>query len=210
MRLVHCWRCRKIVSSSGTNNTQNFLSLAASSQLLLIIKQGIYEAEFQILAGLESYLYSSKGPGQRNAIPLWACLWSLILMYRDRMAAYNQYLSQTTLPAYSDAFELMSATKHLYDVITAHYAVLFYPSTPLHLDCHLNGNFDLLGRNESLRSAFDTARVEAFSFCKRSIRYLLMGLILTRVDNAHTHFIDQDKHMREDIIAKEQRFVQRL
>ena len=165
MSLVHCWRCRKIVSSSASNNTQSFLSLAASSQLSLVIKEGIREAEYEILESIEPHLNSSKGPGQRNAIALWACLWSLILMYRDRMAAYNQYLNQP-LAAYSEAFELMSATKHLYDIITAHYAVLFHPSTPLHFDCRLDGNFDLLGRNDSLRRAFDVARNEAFNFCK--------------------------------------------
>jgi hypothetical protein len=167
MSLIHCWRCGKTVSSSGANNAQNLLSLAVCSQLLLIIKKGIREAETEILEGLEPHLYSSKGPGQRNAIPLWACLWSLILMYRDRMAAYNQYLGQPQA-AYSEAFELMSATKHWYDIITAHYAVLFNPSTPLHLDCGVEENFDLIGRSENLRSTFDIARTEALNFCKRN------------------------------------------
>lgn len=149
--------------------------MAACSQLLLIVKEGIREAEVEILEALEPHLYSSKGPGQRNAIPLWACLWSLILMYRDRMAAYNQYLNQP-LAAYSEAFELMSATKHMYDIITAHYAVLFNPSTPLHLDCSSDGNFDLLGRNEGLRREFDVARTEVLNFCKRDLPAVLFGL----------------------------------
>ena len=165
MSLVHIWRCRKLVFSSAPHSKQTFLSIAASSQLLLVTKEGIREAERDILDALEPLVNSSKGPGQRNAIPLWACLWSLILMYRDRMAAYNQYLSQP-LAAYSDAFELMSATKHLYDIVTAHYTVLFYSSTPLYLDCRLDSNFDLLGRSDGLRCAFDIARNEAFGFCK--------------------------------------------
>jgi hypothetical protein len=148
--------------------------MAACSQLLLIIKEGIREAEIEILEGLEPHLQGSKGPGQRNAIPLWACLWSLILMYRDRMAAYNQYVPQT-LAAYSEALKLTSATNHLYDIVTAHYALLFNPSTPLHLDCKLDDNFELLGRDENLRNAFDVARNEAFNFCKPVINALLFS-----------------------------------
>ena len=125
------------------------------------------------------------------------------------MAAYNQYLNQP-LAAYSEAFELMSATKHLYDIITAHYAVLFNPSTPLHLDCSMPGNFDLLGSNEGLRRAFDITRAEALNFCNRIPPLVLIIHELTNIDNARTHFIDQDRYLKEDIISKEQKIQQRL
>jgi hypothetical protein len=66
-------------------------SKAVSSQILLVIKEGIRKEELLVLKYLEKLMYGAKGPGEENMIPLWACLWSLILTYRDCMNVYNQY-----------------------------------------------------------------------------------------------------------------------
>jgi hypothetical protein len=68
-----------------------YLSRAAQRQICAVAKQGIQEAEFAILSSLEDLVYNSKGPSQINVIPLWACLWSLILMYRDCLAVYQAW-----------------------------------------------------------------------------------------------------------------------
>jgi hypothetical protein len=75
------------------------------------------------------------------------------------------------------AFEVMSATKHFYDIVTAHYVVLFGPSTPLHWNLDEDRTFDLLGRNPNLRRAFETVRTEARKFCKKDA-YLQVAVML--------------------------------
>lgn len=84
-----------IVSNSPTG-TKRFISSALSSQILVVVKRGISSAEISILETLETLLYGSKGPGQRNALPLWASLWSLILTYRDCMVTYKLYAALHT------------------------------------------------------------------------------------------------------------------
>jgi hypothetical protein len=66
------------------------VSKATSRQILMIVKEGIREAESVILKALEKPMYGASGPGQKNMIPLWACLWSLLLTYRDCMVVYKQ------------------------------------------------------------------------------------------------------------------------
>jgi len=66
-------------------------SKAVSSQILRLIKEGIRNEELIILKRLEKLMRGAKGPGEANMIPLWACLWSLILTYRDCMIVYKQY-----------------------------------------------------------------------------------------------------------------------
>lgn len=68
-----------------------FISNAVSSQLFVVVKRGICAAEPSILQALETLLCGAKGPGQRNSLALWACMWSLILTYRDCVATYKLY-----------------------------------------------------------------------------------------------------------------------
>jgi hypothetical protein len=89
--LVHVWRSnKKVVSGNGLFNGC-LVSKAASSQILQIVKEGIRETEFMILKALEKPIYGASGPGEKNMIPLWACLWSLMLTYRDCMVVYKLF-----------------------------------------------------------------------------------------------------------------------
>jgi len=191
--LIHCWRCQKHVASCGSFGSQVPVSLAASCQLLLVCKEAILTLEYEILGALEQHLHGSKGPGQENAITLWAVLWSLILMYRDRMAAYAQYDFPNT-STYSVAYDVMSATRHMYEIITAHYAALFHTSTPLHWDLSLRRNFERLGKDEELRTTFEIVRGECWNFYNAPLG----------------HFTSLDKFLRKDIIAKEMRLMEHL
>ena len=79
---------------NGTYNQHSIpASKAVSSQILHVIKKGIRKEELYVLKCLEKLMYGAKGPGQENMIPLWACLWSLILTYRDCMDIYKLYSS---------------------------------------------------------------------------------------------------------------------
>jgi len=58
------------------------------------------------------------------------------------------------------------ASKHMYNVLTTNYSALFRPSSPFYIDWHKDGNFDLIGRDEALRTAFDNLRAQIHLFCE--------------------------------------------
>ena len=93
LKLLRCWRSifQVRLYSESDDDTPMIHSSAISNQILLVIKEGICSAEFTILDIIEKLVYGSKGPGQDNLIPLWACLWSLILTYRDCMVTYKKW-----------------------------------------------------------------------------------------------------------------------
>jgi len=74
---------------SGHQNIM--VSKAVKNQIVVLIKTAIREEEFFIHKKLDGLIYGGKGPGKKNMIPIWACLWSLILTYRDCAAVYKQY-----------------------------------------------------------------------------------------------------------------------
>jgi hypothetical protein len=87
LKLLRCWRSAKMVASGGGT----YASKAIASQILLVVKKGIWEQEQFVLKKLESLIYKTQVPDRKSLVPLWACLWSLILMYRDCMKVYKQY-----------------------------------------------------------------------------------------------------------------------
>jgi hypothetical protein len=91
LKLLHCWRSGKIVPSNSDDPSEYWAPKAVSSQLLVVIKKGIRAEEMFVLKQLEKLMYGGSGPGQHNMIPLWACLWCLILTYRDCMAVYKKF-----------------------------------------------------------------------------------------------------------------------
>lgn len=67
------------------------ISRAIVAQLVIVVKNRIRVAECDLLASLHQHVYSTKGPGRENSIPLWAALWALIAMYRNCMAYYKNF-----------------------------------------------------------------------------------------------------------------------
>jgi hypothetical protein len=91
LKLLRCWRSGIYDLSNSDDNNAILASKAAKNQIVLDVKKGIENEERLILKALHKLIYGAKGPGQNNMIPLWACMWSLILTYRDCMAVYKQY-----------------------------------------------------------------------------------------------------------------------
>jgi hypothetical protein len=86
LKLLRCWRSAKMLASGG----ESYASKAVASQILIVVKKGIWEQEQFVLKKLE-LIYKTQVPDRKSLVPLWACLWSLILMYRDCMKVYTQY-----------------------------------------------------------------------------------------------------------------------
>jgi hypothetical protein len=168
LKLLRCWRNCKMTTSPDHTGAKQHISRTVVSQLLLIIKDGIRTAELTLLDNLENLVYSSKGPGENNIIPLWTTLWTLILTYRDCMTTYK-FSQHCTISFEHDAAksqDLIEASKHMYHILTSVYAALFKASTPLYLDWREGSNMELLGNSEVLKCAFIALRTEVEWFCE--------------------------------------------
>ena len=71
------------VSTDNPEKPMEYVSLAVHNQFSLIITQGIIDLEVELLASLQRRIFSSKGPGKENMLPIWTSLWLLILTYRN-------------------------------------------------------------------------------------------------------------------------------
>jgi len=167
LKLLRCWRNCKMTTCPYSGNKMH-ISRTVVSQLLLTIRDGICTAEITLLETLEKLIYSSKGPGAQNIIPLWTTLWTLILTYRDCMTTYkfSQHCNTSFEHDAADSEVLIEASKHMYHILTSVYAALFRASTPLYLDWREGSNMELLGNSEVLKGAFIALRTEVEWFCK--------------------------------------------
>ena len=65
------------------------VSEAVHIQLATIITKGIMDLEIDILSALEKHVLGPKGPGKDNMLPIWTCLWLMILTYRETIDAWS-------------------------------------------------------------------------------------------------------------------------
>lgn len=91
MRLsaLHDIWCRAL--TLGQENREQpckFASQAVHTQLAVIVTDGIVDLEIEILSALQKRLFDAKGPGKANMLPMWTCLWLLILTYRNTSNAW--------------------------------------------------------------------------------------------------------------------------
>lgn len=187
LKLVYVWRSNKKVVLGNEPHNGVLVSKVSSSQILQRVKEGIRKAESVVLKALEKPVYGASGPGEKNMVPLWACLWSLILTYRDCMMVYRQFSFakrlNTRQPRCSGKFFslplvtvrntyktsdfelLVDSSKHMYHIMTANYSTLFRVSSPLYMDWSIGTNFELIGKSPVLEAAFHDLRMEVVRFC---------------------------------------------
>jgi hypothetical protein len=61
---------------------------------------------------------------------------------------------------------VIGISKHMYDIITVTYAAPSREPPPPYIDWRVEGNFDLIGRSDILREAFENLRTEFCHFCE--------------------------------------------
>lgn len=98
-----------------------FASQAVHIQLAVIITNGIVDLEVDVLSALQKLLFGPKGLGKGNMLPIWTCLWLLILTYRDAVDVwYSRQHEREGLP---------QLARHMYDMLVSIYSALFWPSS---------------------------------------------------------------------------------
>ena len=70
------------------------LPISVQAQLRTIVQRGIHSFEHDILKELDSLITPSHQPKPDDKLALWACLWQLMIIYRDLTAASEVWLAR--------------------------------------------------------------------------------------------------------------------
>lgn len=76
----------------------NFTSLptSVSARLRYIAHKALDRIEHDILKDLDDCLTPNGAPKSQERLAIWACLWQLMMMYRELIPATEEYLTQAT------------------------------------------------------------------------------------------------------------------
>lgn len=119
-------------------NPQDTFRKQSTNKLESIVSERIAALEYDILNQFEELIFHRKGPGKENMLPIWTCLWLLMLTYR-----------RTVLHGMSENWgdEAVGLAQHMYEMLISIYSALFKPSSPLWLNFLKDEVFELFGRD---------------------------------------------------------------
>jgi hypothetical protein len=128
---------------------KQYASVAVHVQLDVVVTKGIIDLEVELLSCLEKQI---KGLGKGNMLPVWICLWLLILTYRDTTNAYfSKDFGNDGLP------ELAG---QMYHMLISIYSGLFRTSSPLRLNWLIDDICELFGRDQHVIHSMGTLKTE--------------------------------------------------
>ena len=121
---LHGIWCRALtLGQQGREQQRQFASQAVHTQVAVIITAVVTDLEREILAALQKLLFSTKDPGNLNMLPVWICLWLLILTYRETVHSwYSEKHQREGLP---------QLARQMYDMFISIYSTIFGPSSPM-------------------------------------------------------------------------------
>ena len=162
--LDRTWRTTILIGPVADNASRIRLSKTAVRQIALIAKKGITDTETEVLAFIDK---RNQFFGPDDRMPVWICLWSLILLYRDLLYYYHGFsLAPCTIAQERDYPRLIEAAKHMYHALVVTYSAVFRTATPLDLDWTERQNALVLGRDQKIIGAVQSLRREMSQFCK--------------------------------------------
>jgi hypothetical protein len=77
-----------LLTAIEENDDESPASVTVHTQFSFVAKTASQSVESEVLATLDQLVFSQKGIGPSNGLALWACLWSLILIYRRLVKSY--------------------------------------------------------------------------------------------------------------------------
>lgn len=89
------------------------LPLSAQARLRSIARSALHGLEHDVLKKLDDCLTQAGAPRDDERVAIWACLWQLMLMYRDLASANKGFIAQgTSYGAHAQARESQRASNH--------------------------------------------------------------------------------------------------
>ncbi|SRR6266536_938636 len=145
------WISELPIPRDDNQKSHQHASNAVYRQLSLIVSKGIVDAEVELLSQLQKHIFSKKGPGRGNMLPIWTCLWILILTYRRTIFCYSRERGE------EDRRQL---AQRMFDQLVSIYSALFRPSSPLWLNWLRDDISELFGRDWRIMEAMGTLKTE--------------------------------------------------
>ena len=158
MRLsaLHGVWSRSISLSEGSSEQRTkYASRAVHNQIAVIVTKGIVDIEIDLLSSLQKRVLGSKGIGKGNALPIWTCLWLLILTYRATVNAWP-----------SCKHSHRDLARQMYDMLVSIYSGLFASSSPLRLNWLIRDVYDMFGGDNILMQGMGLLKTEFALFGK--------------------------------------------
>jgi hypothetical protein len=187
-------------------------SKAVHVQLAVLVTQGIVDLEVEILSELQKLVFQpKKGHGKQNMLPLWTCLWLLILTYRRTLRGRPAYTSSST--ASKSAFDLAN---YMYDMLVSIYSGLFRPSSPMCLNWLKHEIFELFGQDYRITHTMGTLKTEFDFICEfysRSLQLVviheLTGLTTDKDDKVSQVFQQPHDALLRSLVLENERKLNR-
>jgi hypothetical protein len=149
-----------------------YASKVVHRQIGVIVSQGIVDLEVEILSQLQTLIFSTKGPGKRNMLPIWTCLWLLMLTYRRTIHI---------LAPKKNKNNGLALAQHMYEMFVSVYSGLFRPSSPMWLNWLKDEVFELFGKDHRITHCMGTLKTELAYICLSAFlrTVLTSNLLLT-------------------------------
>ncbi len=136
-----------------------YASKVVHTQIEVIVARGIVDLEFEILSELQKLIFGSKGPGKLNLLPIWTCLWLLILTYRRTLQNVANIASKKNKDT------RFALAQHMYDMFVSVYSALFRPSSPMWLNWLKDEVFELFGKDYRITRCIGILKTELDYVC---------------------------------------------
>jgi len=151
-----------------------YASEVVHTQIKVIAARGIVDLEVEILSELQKLIFSSKGPGKLNMLPIWTCLWLLILTYRRTLQIVRSKENKEIR---------FSLAQHMYNMFVSIYSGLFRPSSPMWLNWLKDEVFELFGKDYRITGCIGTLKTELDYICSSfPLHYPYASLPLPRMN----------------------------
>jgi len=145
---------------TSRDQPHQYASKAVHRQIAVIVTGGIVELEVEVLSRLEKLIFNIKGPGKQNMLPIWTCIWLLMLTYRRTI----ERLSSNKMKSNG-----LALARHMYDMLVSIYSGIFRPSSPMWLNWLKDDIFELFGHDYGITHYMATLKTEIGYMCESPV-----------------------------------------
>lgn len=128
-----------------------YASKAVHKQIAVVIASGIESLERDILGQVQDLIFSQKGLGKENEVPIWICLWLLMLTYRRTIIHWSTRRNR-------DSY--LELSQHMYNMLISTYSTIFRSSTPRWHNFLKPEVFEKFGRDPSVTERMGVIKTE--------------------------------------------------
>lgn len=157
---LHAIWCSELpLSRTSGKQPYEWASKVAHNQIAVVVSCGIVDLEVEILSQLQKLVFNPKGPGKHNMLPIWTCLWLLMLTYRRTI---HRFVLKKKVQ------NGLALAQHMYDMFVSVYSGLFRPSSPMWLNWLKDEVFELLGKDYKITHCLGILKTELNYVCSFS------------------------------------------